>query len=136
VRRLDDDGDTNGCDLFSNRVGDLIGEPLLHLQAPAEDIDQARDLAEANHLRARNIRDMAPAEERQEMVLAEAVEVDVLDDHHFAVINREKRVVQHLVDVGRVSARQELERVLDPLGSVDQAFPIGVLPEAGEQLAD
>jgi hypothetical protein len=70
------------------------------------------------------------------MVLAEAVEVDVLDDHHFAVINREQRVVQHLVDVGRVSARQELERVLDALGSVDQTFPIGVLPETGKQLAD
>jgi hypothetical protein len=27
------------------------------------------------------------AEERQQVVLAQAVEVDVLDDHHLAVIN-------------------------------------------------
>ena len=65
----------------------LMREPLLHLQPPREDVDQPRDLAEADHLLLRDVGDVALAEERQQVVLAEAVEVDVLDDHHLAVIN-------------------------------------------------
>ena len=41
-------------------------------------------------------------------MLAEAVEVDVLDDHHLVIIDREQRVVQNLIDVRVVSAGQEL----------------------------
>ena len=51
-------------------------------------------------LAVRNVGDVALAEERQQVMLAQAVEVDVLDDHHLAIIDREQRVVQHLVDVG------------------------------------
>ena len=63
----------------------------------------------------RNVRDVALAEERQQVMLAEAVEVDVLDDHHLVIIDGEQRVVEDRVDVRRVAARQEPQRLLDPL---------------------
>ena len=40
-------------------------------------------------LLARNVRDVTLAEERQQVVLAEAIEVDVLDDHHLAIVDGE-----------------------------------------------
>ena len=48
----------------------------------------------------RNVRDVTFAEERQQVVLAQAVEVDVLDDHHLAVIDGEQRVVDDRVHIG------------------------------------
>ena len=120
MRRFHHDGDAERRDLVADRVGDLVGQPLLHLQAAAEDVDEPRNLAEADHLVARNVGDVALAEERQQVMLAQAVEVDVLDDHHLAIIDREQRVVEHLVDVGVVSAGQKLERLLDPLRRVEQ----------------
>ena len=60
----------------------------------------------------RDVGDVALAEERQQVMLAQAVEVDVLDDHHLVIIDGEQRVVEHGVDVGRVAARQEPQRLL------------------------
>jgi hypothetical protein len=59
----------------------------MHLQPPAERIDDARQLAQPDDLRARKIGDVTPAEEREQVVLAETVVIDVLDNDHFAVID-------------------------------------------------
>ena len=77
----------SGATFSSITCGDLMREPLLHLQPSREDIDQPRNLAEADHPLLRDVGDVALAEERQQVMLAQAVEVDVLDDHHLAVIN-------------------------------------------------
>ncbi len=78
----------------------------------------------------RDVRDVALAEERQQMVLAEAVEVDVLDDHHLVIIDGEQRVVEHRIDVGRVAARQEPQRLLDALRRVEQPSRDGSSPSS------
>ena len=123
VRRLGHDRDAQGLDLVEQRAGDLIRQPLLHLQAARIDVDQPGDLAEAHDLPIRNVRDVALAEKRQQMVLAEAVEVDVLDDHHLVIIDGEQGVVEHRVHVGTVAARQKAHRLLDPLRRIDESFP-------------
>ena len=38
----------SGCDLLADRLRDLVRQPLLHLQAAAEHVHEARDLAEAD----------------------------------------------------------------------------------------
>ena len=120
--------------IFSRIVfGDLIGQPLLHLEPAAEHVDQPRDLAQADDLRARDVGDVALPEERQQMMLAQAVEVDVLDDHHLAIIDGEQRVVQYLVDVRRVPAGQEPERLLDAPRRVAQSLALGIFPELRQQ---
>jgi hypothetical protein len=79
---------------------------------------------------------VALPEKRQQMVLAEAVKVDVLHDDHLAVVDGEQRVVQDLVDVGVVAAGEELERFLDAFGRVQQPLAARVFAELGKQLPD
>ena len=82
-----------------------------------------------------NVGDVALAEERQQVVLAQAVEVDVRDDHHLAIIDGEQRAVQHVVDVGRVAAREKPQRLLDPLRRLDQPLARRILAELDQQAA-
>src|SRR3954471_10956864 len=63
VCRLDDDRDAERGNLLADRVGDLAREPLLHLQAAAEYVDDPWNLAEPDHPVARQVRDVAFAEE-------------------------------------------------------------------------
>src|ERR1700682_6157023 len=68
---LDDDADAHGFQVFLQALGDLPGHTLLHLEAPAVQLDQARQLAEADQAARGDVADMHPAEEGHEVVLAE-----------------------------------------------------------------
>src|SRR5687768_970264 len=72
-------------DRLEYRLRDLVRHALLNLQAPREHVDEPRDLAQPDDPRIRNVRDMTLAEERQQVVFAQAVEINVLDDDHLAV---------------------------------------------------
>ena len=136
VRPLHHDRHAERRDLLEDGVGNLVREPLLHLQPAAEHLDEPRNLAQADHLVARNVGDVALAEKRQQMMLAQAVEVDVLDDDHLAVVDGEQRVVDHRVDVRLVSAGEKLERLFDPLRRVDQPLALRILAELRQQPPD
>ena len=113
VRALADHRHAERIDLLADGLGDLVGHPLLDLQPPREHVHEPGNLAEPDDARLRNVGDVALAEERQQVVLAQAVEIDVLHDDHLVVVDREERVVEDFVDVGRVAAGQECERLLD-----------------------
>ena len=68
-----------------NRISDLRCESLLHLQSTSKNVHQARNLAESNHFSTRDIRDVDLAEERQKVVFAQTVRLNILDDHRFVV---------------------------------------------------
>ena len=70
------------------------------------------------------------------MVLAQAVEVDVLDDDHLAVIDGEQRAVEDVVDVRVVAAGQEFEGLFDPFRRVHEPFAGRIFPEFGQQLSN
>ena len=128
---------TPSGEIFSRIVSrDLVRQPLLDLQAPAEHIDEPRNLAQADHAGTGNVGDVALAEKRQQVVLAQAVEVDVLDDHHLAVVDGEQGIVEHGVDVRVVPARQKPERLLDPYRRPDQPLSIRVFAELHEEPRD
>jgi hypothetical protein len=80
--------------------------------------------------------DVALAEKRQQMMLAQAVEVDIPDDDHLVIINCEQRAVENVLDVRLVPARQELEGLLNPFRRVAQSFTARILPELGQQPFD
>src|SRR5688572_10070465 len=134
--RLDDDRDAERLELLHQRLGDLRREPLLHLQPAREDVDDAGDLAQPDDLAVRNVGHVAFAEERQQVMLAEAVHVDVAHHHHFIVGNVEERAVDDFVHVRAVPARQKAERLLDATRRLGEALAVGVLTKRGEQLAD
>jgi hypothetical protein len=122
MRRFHHHGDAERANFFSNRLRDLIRETFLDLKAASEDIDEARDLAEADDPSLRNVGDVAPAEKRQQVMLAEAVEVDVLDDHHLVIIDGEERIVEDGVDICGVTAGEKVEGLLHSFWCVEQPF--------------
>src|SRR5262245_34749728 len=136
VRAFAHDGHTEWIDLLTNGLGNLVGHPLLDLQATSEHVDQSRNLAETNDVALRDVRHVTLTKERQDMVLAEAVEIDVLHDDHLAVVDREERIVENAVDIGAVAAREELERFLNALWSPDQPLASRVLAQLDQQLLD
>src|SRR5512147_1311017 len=118
------------------RVGDLRREAFLHLRAPREDVDHTRDLAQPDDLTvARQIDDVRTAGEGQQMVLADAEDLDVAHDHQVvgAGLVREdateviRRVVAHASEHIAVCAR-------DTRRGFDQTIPVGVLADRDQDL--
>ena len=136
VRGFHDDSDPERTDLLPQRFGDLIREPLLYLQPARKHVHEARDLAQSNNLALGNVGDVALAEERQQVVLAQAVEVDVLHDQHLVIIDREERVVEHRVDIGGITVGQEPKRLLHSLRRVDQPLTRRVFSQFRQELTN
>src|SRR5215469_2894066 len=78
---------------------------------------------------------MRSAEKRQEVVLAEAKELDVLDDDHLVVDHAERRAVEHVVDVLVIATGEELKRFFETLRRFAQPFAIGIFANDFDQLA-
>src|SRR5690242_1383807 len=91
---FNDHTDSNRFNGVLNRVGDLLGQPFLNLQAASEDIHQARNFAESDHAPFGQIGNMNFAEERQHVMLAEAEDFDIFHDNHLVVIHIEKGAAQ------------------------------------------
>ena len=134
VLRLDDDADAFCASLGHHRVRDLLGHALLYLKPPRVHVDYARELRDAKHLALGYVADRALAVERQHVVLAERVELDVLQDHHVVRARLEPRAVHDLGDVLPVAARQERKRPRDPLGGLLESVACGVLAKLDEEL--
>jgi len=77
---------------------------------------------------------VAASVERQQVVLAQAVELDVLDDHHAIRGLGEERLVDHLAQVGAVTVREESERLRHTLGRLQQASRFASLAQLDEQI--
>src|SRR6202171_3857372 len=60
---LDDDTHADGFQVFLQALGDLPRHPFLHLKAPAVQLDQARQLTEADQPALRAVAVMDSAEE-------------------------------------------------------------------------
>src|SRR5262249_50360158 len=72
----------------------------------------------------------------QQVVLAEAVEVDVLHDHHLVVGDREERIVQDRHRVLLVALREEAQRARDARRRPREPFAAGLLAELLQELRD
>ena len=83
----------------------LLGEALLKLQAARVHVHQPRQLGHAEYPAARYVADVASSEKRQHVVLAKAVDLDVLHDHHAVGFLREHRAVDQPFQVDTASRR-------------------------------
>ena len=118
-----------------NGIRYLPRQPLLHLQAPRKDLDEPRNLAQADHLALGNVGHVHLAEKRQHVVLAQREHLDVPDDHHLVVIHLEQRVAQNLRGILLVSLGEKGQRFLHTLWRRAQAVAIGIFAQARENLA-
>ena len=101
-----DDADALRLEPLLEEVGDLLGQPLLDLQAAGVHLDDPRDLRQPDDPAARDVGDRRGPEERQQVVLAQRVERDVLDDDHLAVGDVEDRAVDEPLGVDVVAGGQ------------------------------
>src|SRR6266536_198271 len=118
------------------QVGDLGGEPLLHLRTAGEDVDKSRQLGQPGDpaVVAGDVADVRDAVERQQVMLAEAEDLDVAHQHQLVVVGDEGGG-QHL---GRLDpqAGEELGIALrDPGRGTPESVPVGVLADRDQDLA-
>src|ERR1051326_6039305 len=97
VSRLNHHANALRIDSVLNGLSDLHRQTFLHLQAAGKDIDEARNLAQAQDLAVWDISDMNLAEKRKHVVLAEAEHLNVFHDHHFVIWHVKERALQDLV---------------------------------------
>src|SRR6185295_14799597 len=129
VLGLEHDSDPKSVEFLHHSGGDLRGHALLHLQTPGVDLDQARQLREADDVVLGDIGDLRLPEERQQVVLTEREEVDVAAKDHLGVVLDEERPVDDALGILMIAASEVLEGPSDSSRSFDQAFPVWILPD-------
>ena len=132
VLGLDHHGHAQGAGHLQYRVGDLAAEVFLDLQAARVHVDNPRHLRQAQHFAARDIRNMGLADKRQQVMFAQRVELDVLDQHHFAVVGAEQGTVGDFFECLFIAAAEVLHRLGGALWRVKQALAGDVLAELAE----
>ena len=117
------------------QVGDLFGHPFLHLRAVRQGLHHAGQFAQAQHAAVRQVADVGVAHEREEVVLADAVEGDVADEHDLVIFFGECLAEMHL----RVSV-QPAEHLGIHAGHAgrrfQQALAIGIFAHRQQNLAN
>src|SRR5687767_13710822 len=92
---------------------------LSYLQLVLKVLNDARELGQAEHALARQVRDVRDAEERQHVVFAERVERDLARDHQLvvaAVVWKRRRVERRWPQELRVHRGDPAWRVREALG--------------------
>jgi len=133
---FDDDTDALRIDGFHQRGRHLGGQALLHLEAPGENLEQPRQLAEPQDLLAGNVGDVRLAEKRQHVVLAEGEEIEVLEHDHLGVLFGEERPVDHLARVLLMPLGEEAERTRHAHRRAGEALAPRLGIEGAEERAD
>ena len=78
---------------------------------------------------------MRLADEGQQVVFAQRVQLDVLDDHHFIVVGGEQGAVDDFLQAALVTAAQVLHGLGGARWRIPQPLALGVFAEAGEYVA-
>ena len=81
----------------------LSRQALLHLQPARKDIDKSRNLAQTDDFAVGNIAYRNIAEERQDMMLAHRVELDILDHDNLRAFVLEKSLMDNRVDISAIA---------------------------------
>jgi len=133
---FDDDRDAQGIELVFDGIGDLEREAFLHLRAAGEAVNGAGEFTEADDLAARGeVGDVGFAEEGQEVMLAEAVELDIAEDDG-AITLLVKLALQVKGGVFAQAGAHFAEGASNAPGGIEEAVAGRVLAEGDEEFAD
>src|SRR6185437_2997655 len=108
--RLDHNPHTTRLEYVRDRLRDLYRETFLHLQASRKDIHHARELGQTDDPSVRYVRDMRLAEEREHVMLAHRVQLDVAYEDHVRVFFLEHGVADDRPRILTVSMREKCHR--------------------------
>src|SRR3954464_1525886 len=128
MRRLDDDPDTFGPQHIVDRVGDLRGHLLLDLKPLGVDVDETRELGDADDAPLRDISDPGAADDRCHVVLAMAFEANAAQDDHLVVaFDLLKGLLQDFGRILRIAGEILLEGARDPVRRIAQTVARGIV---------
>ena len=83
--RLDHDGHAPRAEPLPDAIGDLRGQPFLHLQALRKAVRAPRELRDADDMAARKIGDRRGSRDRSEMMLAVRLKRDIAQQHDLVI---------------------------------------------------
>ena len=123
--------------MLPDRVGDLRGQPLLHLEAAGEAVKHPRELADPDHLVVRQVGDRRLADDRRHVVLAVRLERDVLQQHDLVIAaDFLEGAAKMLRGIFLIAARIFPPRARDAPRRIEQAFAVGVVAGPADQRPD
>ncbi len=93
--------------LLFEGLRDLAGEALLNLQATGVHVHEPRDFAQPHYFLVGEVGHVALPEEGQQVMLAQAVDLDILHHDHFVVADAEHGAVQNGVGVLAIAAGEK-----------------------------
>lgn len=131
---FDHNADTMGIQLCAQCFSDLHGQPFLNLQTPGEHVDDPRNLAETDHFFVGQVADMDSTKKRQQVMFAHAEKVDVFDDDHLVIFDREQRTVQEMIDIALVPLRHKSQGFGHSLRGLEKPIPTRLFTESEEHL--
>ena len=123
-----------GTEVVHEQVGDLFGHPFLYLRAMRQGLHNAGQLAQAEDSAVGQVADVSVAHEWKKVMLADAVEGDVADEHDLVVFFGERLAKMHLrigvqpAEHLRIHAGHAARRFQEPLA-------IGVLAYGQQDLS-
>src|SRR6266850_4535775 len=135
VACFDDHTHTLGTNFFLNGLCDLAGHALLNLQPASEHVYQAGDFAQSEHTLVRQVSDMGLAEEREQVVFAEAEELNIFHDDHLVVGDAEGGAVEKVVNVLMIATGEKLEGLFEALRGLAQSLAIRVFANQFDDFA-
>ena len=133
MARFHDDRHPQGVEAGLQGLGDLGGQALLQLQTPREDVHDAWDFAESDYLAVGYVGDMALAEKRQQVVLAQRKELNVLHQHHLIVVLFIDSVINNGFNAFFIALCQKPQGFRYAAGRPPETVPVRVLADFGEQ---
>src|SRR5450631_152326 len=133
---LDDHDDSTRRQGVLESVGDLTGQPLLHLRQLRVQIHQPCDFRQAGDLalHVRQIANVSNAVEWQHVVLAGAVDLDVFDHDDLVVVRVENRR-QHLFGPLLQPSKLFGHGASDPLRRALKTIARGIFADGQQDLA-
>ena len=97
---------------------DLLSQSLLCLEPAREKVDDAGNFAEADHLFPRQVPNVYLPEEREEVMFAEGIELNIFEEDEFLCLRRKEGVSHSLLRRLFVSSCEKLHRFREAFGSL------------------
>ena len=112
---------------------DLGSQSLLYLQSAGKNVHHACNLAQSCYASVGDVRHVCLAEERQHVVFAQRVELDIFYHHHLLVIFLKQCRPKYGFGVFFVSFGQELQRLAYTVRRALQSFAFGIFAQQAER---
>jgi hypothetical protein len=134
VGRLDDHRHAFGLQHLIERMGDLVGQPLLQLEPAGEGVGKAHQLGDPDHPPLGPVGDMGVAVDRREMMLAGRDDRDVPQEDGLVIaFGLAERALEQRGRVDRIAGEPFAIGPRDPRRRVAQPFAGRIVAGRGDQ---